>query len=321
MDPQTKWEMIKYKIRSFSLKYSKSLAKEKREKIQILENIVEQYENLPNSEHNVTLNQYNSSKIELENFLNEKTKGQILRSKVNWYEHSEKNSKFFLNLEKRNGSQNTIKLLANNDNPEHEQIETNPKDILINIKKFFANLFERKSNKSFEQCQSFLRDMTLPLVTEQQNEILKKPLSIDELENSIKNSDNGKSPGNDGLPREFYIVFWPNVSQCLFESLIDGKNKGFLSPSQRQAVIKLLEKKDKDKRYIQNRRPISLINFDAKLLSKVLAERLKSVLPSLIMHDQTAYVANRFLGESVRLISDVLETTTKTKHWRLHAHN
>jgi hypothetical protein len=129
MDPQTKWEMIKYKIRSFSLKYSKSLAKEKREKIQILENIVEQYENLPNSEHNVTLNQYNSSKIELENFLNEKTKGQILRSKVNWYEHSEKNSKFFLNLEKRNGSQNTIKLLANNDNPEHEQIETNSKDI------------------------------------------------------------------------------------------------------------------------------------------------------------------------------------------------
>ena len=153
--------------------------------------------------------------------------------------------------------------------------------------------------------------MTLPLVTEQQNEILKKPLSIDELENSIKNSDNGKSPGNDGLPREFYIVFWPNVSQCLFESLIDGKNKGFLSPSQRQAVIKLLEKKDKDKRYIQNRRPISLINFDAKLLSKVLAERLKSVLPSLIMPDQTAYVVNRFLGESVRLISDVLETTTK----------
>ena len=153
--------------------------------------------------------------------------------------------------------------------------------------------------------------MTLPLVTEQQNEILKKPLSIDELENSIKNSDNGKSPGNDGLPREFYIVFWPNVSQCLFESLIDGKNKGFLSPSQRQAVIKLLEKKDKDKRYIQNRRPISLINFDAKLLSKVLAERLKSVLPSLIMPDQTAYVANRFLGESVRLISDVLETTKK----------
>ena len=79
--------------------------------------------------------------------------------------------------------------------------------------------------------------------------------------------------------------------------------------SQRQAVIKLLEKKSRDKRLISNWRPISLINFDTKLLSKVLAERLKKVLPSLIKHDQTAYVANRFLGESVRLISDILDIT------------
>ena len=62
MDPQTKLDTIKYKIRSFSLKYSKNLAKEKQEKTQLLENIVEQYKNLSNSELNVT-------------------KGQILRSK------------------------------------------------------------------------------------------------------------------------------------------------------------------------------------------------------------------------------------------------
>ena len=49
-----------------------------------------------------------------------------------------KNSKFFLNLDKRNGSQNTIKLLANNESPEHEQIETNPKDILTTIKKILC---------------------------------------------------------------------------------------------------------------------------------------------------------------------------------------
>ena len=71
----------------------------------------------------------------------------------------------------------------------------------------------------------------------------------------------------------------------------------------------LLEKRGKDKRYIQNWRPISLINFDTKLLSKALAERLKSVLPTIIQNDQTAYVYNRFLGESVRLISDILEIT------------
>ena len=107
------------------------------------------------------------------------------------------------------------------------------------------------------------------------------------------------------------MFFWRSLSDCLYESLIDGKNKGFLSASQKQAVIKLLEKKGKDKRFIKNWRPISLINYDANLLSKVLAERLKNVLPSIVKSDQTAYVKNRFLGESVRLISDVLEITKK----------
>ena len=311
-DPQTRWEMIKYKIRCFSIDYSKNLSKERREKIEILEKTVRDYENLPLSEHNIALESYNNCKSQLDSYTNEKTKGHILRSKVSWHEQGEKNSKFFLNLEKRNGSHNTIKLLASDSQAsESETIITDPKEICFKIKNFFTNLFERKSDKSLESCQNFLRNIPLPSVNAMQNEILKKPLSIEELENSIKNSQNGKSPGNDGLTREFYIVFWPNVSQCLFDSLIDGKNKGFLSSSQRQAVIKLLEKKGRDKRYIKNRRPISLINYDTKLLSKVFADRLKTVLPSLISNDQTAYVANRFLGESVRLISDILDITKK----------
>ena len=100
---------------------------------------------------------------------------------------------------------------------------------------------------SVDDCQKFLKNLTLPKVSHELNEMLKKPLTILELEEAIKNSQNGKSPGNDGITREFYIVFWKQISQPLFESLIDGKNKGFLSASQRQAVIKLLEKKSRDK--------------------------------------------------------------------------
>ena len=89
---------------------------------------------------------------------------------------------------------------------------------------------------------------------------------------------------------------------------MQAKLVGELSDSQRQAVIKLLDK-GKDKRYIKNLRPISLMNYDAKLLHKTLADRLREVLASLISPDQTAYIKERFLGESVRLISDIFETT------------
>ena len=67
-------------------------------------------------------------------------------------------------------------------------------------------------------------------------------------------------------------------------------HRGELSHSQKQAIIKLIEKKDIDKKFIENWRPISLLNIDTKLISKVLAERLKNVLLSLISSDQTAYV-------------------------------
>ena len=80
-----------------------------------------------------------------------------------------------------------------------------------------------------------------------------------------------------------------------------------MSTSQRQAIIKLIEKRDKDKRFISNWRPKSLLNVDTKVISKCLATRLVPILPSIISSDQTAYVKGRFIGESTRLISDILD--------------
>ena len=218
---------------------------------------------------------------------------------------------FFLNLEKKRATQNSIRVLANE--IESESTVKCNKKINCMIKDLYSKLYKRRSNKTFDQCKQFLEQLSLPSLLDLQNEVLKKPLTMRELEIALKNSKNGKSPGNDGLTREFYVVFWRNISECLYQSLLDGKSKGFLPTSQRQAIIKLLAKREKDKRFICNWHPISLINYDAKLLSKALAERLKSVLPFLIKHDQTAYVANRFLGESVRLISDILEMSKKLK--------
>ena len=56
-----------------------------------------------------------------------------------------------------------------------------------------------------------------------------------------------------------------------------------------------------------NCRPISLLNVDAKILSKILASRVKKVISSLITSDQTAYVPGRVIGESIRLTSDLIE--------------
>ena len=115
---------------------------------------------------------------------------------------------------------------------------------------------------------------------------------------SLKFDEKRKSPGSDGLTKEFYICFFEEINQFLIEALNESFNIGQLSTSQRQAVIILIEKKDKDKRMIKNWRPISLINVDAKIASEVLALRMQKVLASIINYDQTAYVRGRYIGES-----------------------
>ena len=84
---------------------------------------------------------------------------------------------------------------------------------------------------------------------------------------------------------------------------------GELSHSQKQAVITLIEKKDKDRRWIKNWRPISLVNVDVKIGSKAIAKRLENVLPHIIHHDQNAFVKGRTIFDATRTISDVLEFT------------
>ena len=79
-----------------------------------------------------------------------------------------------------------------------------------------------------------------------------------------------------------------------------------LSASRKRAIIKLLEKANKDERFICNWRSISLLNFDQKIISKSLAARLKKVCSILVDPRQTAFVNGRSINESGCLISDII---------------
>ena len=82
---------------------------------------------------------------------------------------------------------------------------------------------------------------------------------------------------------------------------------GELSNSQKQAIITLIEKRDKDKRYLSNWRPISLINVDVKMGSKAISKRLENVLPSIIHYNQCAYIKGRTIFDVVRTVDDIME--------------
>jgi len=88
---------------------------------------------------------------------------------------------------------------------------------------------------------------------------------------------------------------------------------GHLSISQRLGIISLIPKKNKNLEYLSNWRPISLLNNDYKIATKVIAIRIEEVLPKIIHSSQTGYVKGRYIGESIRTISDGM-SFTKTQN-------
>ena len=132
-----------------------------------------------------------------------------------------------------------------------------------------------KQNITEDSICSFLNDLTVPSLTTEKLLSCEGNLTEKEIYNSLISFENKKSPDNNGLTKEFYCTFWNDIKDTFIKPLKESKQLKHICSSQRQTIIKLLEKSNKGKRYISNWRTISLLNFDLKMVSKSLATRLK----------------------------------------------
>ena len=300
-----KWDYLKFKIREFTMSYCRDFWKKSKEKETLLENQYKEmsleYAENPTNELMESIDQ---KKKELEEFYEIKTQGNIIRSRARWHEQGEKSSKYFLNLEKRNQIRKNIRSLNVNNTT-----ITNPKDILNEEAKYYQSLYTSKMVFQENDFEKFTENLIIPKLTEEEKNSCEGLISNGECQKVIKNMKNNKSPGNDGIPVEFYKIFWPNIGKLVIECFNESYANGSLSTSQKQAVITLIDKPGKDLTLLKNWRPISLLNTDYKIATKVLAMRLQKVLPNIIHHNQTGFVHNRYIGDSIRSILDVIEFT------------
>ena len=93
-------------------------------------------------------------------------------------------------------------------------------------------------------------------------------MSIDECKRALMTMESNKTPGTDGLTSQFYRYFWNAVSKFMVESFNHALQHGSLSISQRQGIISLIPKNNKNAEYLTNWRPVSLLMLTTKLRPK-----------------------------------------------------
>ena len=147
LNKNTVWEFFKCQIRTITISYCISKTKRNKEKEKFsLQNL----QKLESESHDTQ--EYYKAKQEWEHFENSKAEGTYFRSKVKWAEKGEKNTKYFLNLEKQHFNQKYIKKLIIQDSIE----VTDPHQILEEQQKHFENLYHSKQSQGQEDYSDFL---------------------------------------------------------------------------------------------------------------------------------------------------------------------
>ena len=177
--------------------------------------------------------------------------------------------------------------------------------------KFYSSLYSNKEtedNLNVHLVDTFFPDDTeIPKLNENEKESCEGMISEEECVKAIKSMQNGKSPGTDGLPVEFYKIFWKNIKKLVMNSFSYSYENENMSISQKQSIITLLPQKNNDVRFLKNWRPISLLNTDYKIMTKCIATRLKNNLIKIINKSQSGFIKGRYIGDNIRSLLEVID--------------
>ena len=297
------WEFCKFKVRENAIKFGKRRAKERRQEKQKAE------ENYAKA---LADNQDEHIISELGNALHKiyEWEDDVIRFRAG-LDHIEKGEKitsfFFRSIEHNRMASNVNRLITT----DHPSGTITRKETMDAIEQHFKATFSDKEKNVHvdESWWQGIKKITPELSDELDAEVTKNDIA----HTLFKQMPEKKAPGNDGLTVSFYRVFWSSISDMVVGSLREGWQKGMFSNSQRQSVIRLIEKKGKDKEKINGWRPISLMNLDIKLFSKVLGGRLRKICKEVIGEEQLAYIESIDIHEGHILINKVIELAREGK--------
>jgi len=293
------WEHFKIEIRNFIQHYSRDKVKRDRKSINSLES---QYKHLIQAECSNPgqyTDQIAACKEELAKLHLDSATGSMIRSRTMYLQNQEKPSRYFFRTEVKRGQDKSINKITHSDHTYSKS-----EDILPLFRTFYSNLFTAEPVDE-SMFPGFMD--SLPVLADDQKASCEGFVSYNECLSALRQMKNNKSPGSDGLTKEFFLHFFPMIGNTYVTIMNHCLNSGTLSTSQRLGLITLICKDRDHSDLMKNWRPISLLNLDYKILTKTLTNRLKLVIEDLVSPYQTCGVPGRSIVDSNHLLRSVVD--------------
>jgi hypothetical protein len=168
---------------------------------------------------------------------------------------------------------------------------------------YSEKLFTTQSSGNVEECINFVDTR----VTDEMNNWLLHSFLEEEVQRALFQMHPLKSPGPDGYPAVFYQKIWSTIGRDVCKVVLFYLNGGQLDEGLNTTNIVLIPKVNSPSK-LADYRPISLCNVLYKLIYKVLANRLKLILPQIISSEQSAFVSSRLITDNVLVAFETLHT-------------
>ena len=300
------WDIGKKRIKQLSIEYCKEKRRIERTYIQHLKQVEKHLLHLSEQKQLDDMTELIGIQDSIKDFESKELNGARIRAKVQEIEQGERCTSFFVNLEKQKANKKLMQTLLTDDG----HLVDTQEEILKETTNFYQRLY--KSETTDTLAQDYLLNNLTNVLTDEDRDSVEGEITLEELFTVVNTFSKDKSPGNDGLTAEFYQTFFIVIGKDLVEVINEGFKRGELSLSMRRGVIVLIWKGD-DKRLLKNWRPISLLNYDYKAITKVLATRVRDILPKIIHPNQKCGIKGRSIHDGVALIRDIIEYVNR-KH-------